>query len=304
MLRSMSSAISGLKNHQIAMDVVGHNIANVNTVGFKSSRTNFKEALAQNYKVGSGPGTAIGGTNPTQVGLGVNLGSIDTIMNQGSMLTTGKTTDLAIQGQGFFTLGEYDSTSGAATAGYYTRDGAFALDSAGYLVDPVSGYYVLGYLLNPLGTVGTDDYRDPEDPATTSGTAILGRIKIDPGAQGWASYNIGSDGKITGVLSDGTMDDDYRPQVVLSRFANPEGLLRGQVGSNVFQTGANSGAPTVGVPSASGMGSIMSSTLENSNVDLAEQFSRMIMAERGFQANSRIITASDEMLQDLVNMKR
>lgn len=303
MLRSMTSAVSGLRNHQTYMDVVGNNIANVNTIGYKSSRVNFKEALVQTYRIGSGPGTSIGGTNPTQVGLGVNLGSIDTLTTQGAMVTTGKATDVAIQGQGFFTLGAYDATAGTASAAYYSRDGSFAMDSNGYLVDPVSGLYVLGYLWDPSGAAGAE-YRDPEAIASTSGTATLGRIKIDPGAAGWASFSIGTDGKINGVLSDGTTDANYQPQIVLSKFPNPEGLIRGQVGSNLYQAGPNAGTATVDEPGNSGLGTIMASTLEASNVDLAEQFSRMIMAERGFQANSRIITASDEMLQELVNMKR
>ncbi|MGE5620273.1 MAG: flagellar hook-basal body complex protein [Sphingomonadaceae bacterium] len=280
MLRSMSSAISGLRNHQTYMDVVGHNIANVNTVGFKASRINFKEALAQTYRVGSEPvPNGMGGTNPAQVGLGVTLGGIDTIMTQGPMTPTGKTTDLAIQGEGFFMLGTPDA-GGNVVPAYFTRDGAFSRDEAGYLVDPVSGQYLLG-----------------GDPAAPD------RILIDP-AWGWANFAISSDGTITGVLADGTTDTVNRPQILLAKFNNPEGLLR--AGGSLFQEGLNSGDPIIGAPGDNtiGMGTLMSGTLEGSNVELAEQFTRMIMAERGFQANSRIITASDEMLQDLVNMKR
>ena len=293
MLRSMSSAISGLENHQIYMDVVGQNIANVNTVGYKSSRVNFKEALAQTYSVGSAPvAGGVGGTNPVQVGLGVNLGGIDTIMTQGPMTTTGKTTDLAIKGQGFFMLSSaYDATTGVATPAYYTRDGAFALDQDGYLVDPVSGNYV-------LGAAGA-----PADPAAGYAANEIQRVRIDP-TWGWANFSISSDGTLTGVKADGTTDLTNHPRVLLAKFNNPEGLVR--AGGNLYQQGLNSGAPAIAAPgdNTKGMGTLMSGTLEESNVDLAEQFSRMIMAERGFQANSRIITASDEMLQDLVNMKR
>lgn len=293
MLRSMSSAISGLRNHQTYMDVVGHNIANVNTVGYKASRINFKEALAQTYSVGSAPvANGIGGTNPIQVGLGVVMGGVDTIMTQGPMTTTGKTTDLAIQGQGFFMLGTtLDAATGGYAPAYFTRDGAFALDKDGYLVDPVSGNYV-------LGAVG-----DPADPAIGYTAAEVQRVRIDP-AWGWASFSISNDGKITGVKADGTTDATNRPRILLAGFSNPEGLVR--AGGNLFRAGLNSGNPTIASPgdNTKGLGSLMSGTLEASNVDLAEQFSRMIMAERGFQANSRIITASDEMLQDLVNMKR
>ncbi len=327
MLRSMSSAISGLKNHQIYMDVVGQNIANVNTVGYKSSRVNFKEALAQTYKVGSAPVIGgVGGTNPSQVGLGVNLGGIDTIMTQGPMTSTGKTTDLAIQGEGMFMLGtSFTGTAGAAdqnwTPAYFTRDGAFAKDEQGYLVDPVSGEYVLGAKLGTFTTQaqvaalasGAGPYTDTAGNAVdvngfrldASGNLMLDRIKIDP-SWGWANFSISSTGAVTGVKSDGTTDVDpmRRPQVALGTFNNPEGLVR--AGGNLYREGLNSGTATRSVPgdTTTGAGSLMSGTLEASNVDLAEQFSRMIMAERGFQANSRIITASDEMLQDLVNMKR
>lgn len=349
MLRSMSSAISGLRNHQTYMDVVGHNIANVNTVGYKASRINFKEALSQTYKVGSGPvSDGIGGTNPTQVGLGVVMGGVDTIMTQGSMVTTGKTTDLAIQGQGFFMLGTAhqtdsahtgwagvpDATDDVYTPSYFTRDGAFAQDQEGYLVDPVSGNYVLGAKIGffdstvtgPSTTAagaadfdgdGVTDYVDADghwvdadgnrlaagDVTTGVYTYDVGRVQIDP-AWGWANFSISNDGKVTGVKTDGTTDTLHRPRVLIAKFNNPEGLVR--AGGNLYQAGLNSGDPIIAPPGDNkrGMGTLMSGTLEASNVDLAEQFSRMIMAERGFQANTRIITASDEMLQDLISMKR
>lgn len=315
MLRSMSSAISGLRNHQTYMDVVGHNISNVNTVGFKASRVNFKEALAQTSSTGSAPVTdgatppnyLAGGTNPVQVGLGVVLGGIDSIMTQGPIIPTGKNTDLAIQGDGFFVLGNtYDSVNFVASPAYYSRGGAFALDRDGYLVDPVSGQYVLGVRFER-------DANGPTTPLTrdvVGGSARLDRIRIDP-AWGWSTFSIGADGKITGVLSDGSTDTTvaHTLQLALAKFSNPDGLLRAEYG--LFRSGPNSGTPLYGPPNnvdpasgATGVGMLMAGALENSNVDLAEQFSRMIMAERGFQANSRIISASDEMLMDLVNMKR
>ncbi len=349
MLRSMSSAISGLRNHQIYMDVVGQNIANVNTVGYKSSRVNFKEALAQTYSVGSAPVSGgIGGTNPVQVGLGVNLGGIDTMMTQGSMTTTGKTTDLAIQGEGFFMLGTAHSTDSVGdttyTPSYYSRDGAFGLDKDGYLVDPVSGQYVLGAKIGyfPAGSTGPATvsanfdgsgnkqwYVDGDttagtayspaqpghwvdadgnriasaDPSTGELTYEVGRVRVDP-SWGWANFSISNDGTLTGIKADGTMDTIHHPRVLLAKFNNPGGLVR--AGGNLFQAGLNSGSPQISPPgdNSVGMGSLMSGTLENSNVDLAEEFSRMIMAERGFQANSRVITSSDQMLQDLISMKQ
>ena len=279
MLRSMASAISGLRNHQIYMDVVADNISNVNTSGYKSSRVNFKEAISQTLSGGSDATDMTGGINPVQVGLGMTLGGIDTLMTQGSLISTGKTTDLAIQGEGFFMLGSGDPTA-AMTPAYFTRDGAFGLDNRGYLVERTSGYYVM----NAAGT---------------------GPVLLDP-TWGWASFSIGADGKIIGVLTDGTTDPDptHKPQIGLAKFPNSEGLTKS--GGNLFQSSPNSGAATPAAPltAGTGLGSLVPGSLEASNVDLAEQFSRMIMAQRGFQANSRAITASDEMLQELVNIKR
>lgn len=272
MLRSMSAAISGMRNHQTAMDVVASNIANVNTPGYKASRVNFKEALYQSYNKGASPGTDTGGTNPIQVGLGMNLGGITNVMTQGTVVSTGKNTDVMVQGEGFFVLGTM--SGGTITPAYYTRDGAFSVDSQGYLVEPTTGLYV------------TD-------------AAGNGPIQIQ---STWASFSIGSDGKVTGVLSSGAIDTANQPQIGLAKFANPEGLVR--AGGNLYQAGNNSGAAAYAAPATDGRGTLVAGSLEASNVDLAEQFSRMIMAQRGFQANTRIINASDEMLMELNNLKR
>ena len=104
MMRSMFSAVSGLKTHQIRMDVIGNNIANVNTIGYKAQRASFQEMFSQTMRGASAPTSDSGGTNPQQVGLGVSLASIDTIQNQGNLQSTSKTTDIAIQGSGFFVV--------------------------------------------------------------------------------------------------------------------------------------------------------------------------------------------------------
>jgi len=138
MMRSMYSGITGLKGFQIAMDVVGNNIANVNTVGFKASRVTFQTTLLQTLKASKSPQENLGGTNPIQIGLGTKLSSVDKIMSQGSFQNTGRKTDLAIQGDGFFILSD-------GSANYYTRAGNFALDSAGYLVNPATGFKLQGW---------------------------------------------------------------------------------------------------------------------------------------------------------------
>jgi len=258
-MRSLFSAISGLKGHQTMMDVVGNNIANVNTTGFKSGRVTFQDIISQTVRGAQAPSASQGGINPMQVGLGMQTGSVDTLMTQGNLQSTGKPTDMAIQGDGFFQL-----TDGTNTA--YTRDGNFSVDSSGQLVHASSGFRLV--------------------PAVT---VPAGATNLSIGNTGQVTWTIG------GVVTSG-------PIITLANFANPAGLTR--TGNNLYAASSNSGTATVGNPGTAGLGSIQSGFLEMSNVDLAQQFSNMIIAQRGFQANSRVITASDEILQDLVNIKR
>lgn len=138
MMRSLFSGVSGLKSHQTRMDVIGNNISNINTVGFKSSRATFSDMLSQTSKGASSPSGNIGGTNPMQIGLGAAVASIDLVTNDGSPQSTGKNTDVALSGNGMFVLKRGDSN-------YYTRDGAFEFDNDGNYVLPGSGYYVQGW---------------------------------------------------------------------------------------------------------------------------------------------------------------
>jgi len=138
MMRSLYSGVSGLQNHQIRMDVIGNNISNINTIGFKKGRVNFQDMLSQTMSGAARPTDDLGGVNPKQVGLGMTVASIDTIHTQGSMQTTGVMTDLAIQGNGFFVM-----NSGAKE--FYTRAGAFGLDENGTLINPANGMRVQGW---------------------------------------------------------------------------------------------------------------------------------------------------------------
>ena len=152
MMRSLFSGVSGLKAHQTGMDVIGNNIANVNTTGFKSSRTTFADTLQQTLTGASAPGDTVGGTNPKQIGLGTGVASIDMLFTDGSVQSTGKNTDLCLSGNGLFVVKNGNQT-------YYTRDGAFEFDSAGNYVLPSSGLYVQGWtatdgVLNTTGAVG------------------------------------------------------------------------------------------------------------------------------------------------------
>lgn len=146
MMGSLYAGVSGLRNHQTKMNVIGNNIANVNTIGYKTGRVTFREALVQTVK-GAGRPTAIsGGTNPIQIGLGMNTATVDNIFQQGGLELTSQTTDLAIQGTGFFVLSD-------GRGNYYTRAGSFNFDADSYLVDPSSGYYVQGRTADATGII-------------------------------------------------------------------------------------------------------------------------------------------------------
>jgi flagellar hook protein FlgE len=145
MLRSLYSAISGLRNHQVSMDVIGNNIANVNTVGFKTGRVTFEESMAQLLQGATRPAGNAGGTNPLQIGLGMSVGSIDTLLTQGNLQTTGQITDLAIQGDAYFV---YSNGSG----NYYGRNGGLQFDASGKLVSPTNGFTLQGMMAAPDGT--------------------------------------------------------------------------------------------------------------------------------------------------------
>ncbi len=507
MMRSMYSGVSGLKAHQTRMDVIGNNIANVNTNGFKKSRVVFADTLYQSMRFGTIPSDVRGGTNPMGVGLGSQVASVDQIHTSAPTTTTNKPTDMAVSGNGYFIVNNGNEA-------FYTRAGAFDWDST-YNVVYSKGYKVQGWMANTDPTRATDtgdfsidasgattginiaDYKeiapratqkvditgninsnydipqitnaapppatldiDPTQiaaagqfPAETDDQKIvsfdtydtLGRkqtvyarffktaaagpsttgttswavdlslnplfdraagfaaatdftdavanlatatqaapaavqlnsalevVRINnlqfnadgnlanqtPAAQPWlgrvqltidkdtnpvplqptqealaedvvctvdltavtqydgidnihfdkqdgyqsgsmVKYSVGTDGTITGVYNNGQTKSLARVAVAI--FDNPSGLQ--QVGGTMWQTSVNSGNPIVGQPGNDGKGTIIASALEMSNVDLSEEFTDMIVTQRGFQANSRIITTSDEMLQELVNLKR
>jgi flagellar hook protein FlgE len=275
MMRGMFAAISGLRVHQTMLDVTANDIANVNTVGYKAERTTFKDALSQTLRGAGAPGASLGGTNPTQVGLGVQLGSIDNQMGSGAIQSTGNQTDMAVQGDGWFQVTN-DPTGFAAANTYYTRAGNFSRDANGDLVT-ADGYYVVGNT-QPLG----------------AGTAT--KINIPANA---TSVSIDPKGAVTVVTPTATTVT----YVTLAKFANQEGLER--QGGNRFAATNNSGTPVVSTPgdAAQGFGSLTTGAVEMSNVDLAQEFTNLITAQRGFQANSRVISTADDMLQELVNLK-
>lgn len=266
MLRSLYSGVSGMRGFQTKMDVIANNIANVNTTAFKSGRSRFQDMLSQTISSGQGSTVGgLGGINPQQTGLGVKVGAIDTMMTGGALQPTNRELDFAIEGDGFFAV----SPDGGTTK-YYTRDGAFFRDN-------------LGYLVNSNGDKVLD----------TDGKHILIDLEAD-------SYSIDSTGLIT-TVTDGEPDDT--DQIIgMTRFSNPEGLKK--MGNSNYAVTNNSGEPEDGQAGVEGFGIIRPGFLEMSNVDLANEFTEMIIASKAYSANSRSITTSDEMLQELINLKR
>ena len=435
MLRSMFSGVSGLRSHQTMMDVIGNNIANVNTVGYKSSSVVFQDLLSQALKGAGAPttgATGAGGTNPAQVGLGVRVAAVSTNFSQGAAQLTGRSTDMSIQGDGFFVVRQ-------AGQQLFTRAGAFSFDALGRMTTS-DGAVLQGWSADAAGAINTNasvgditmplgqainpqvtanvtlggnlpadaplntatapavtpgsqvvssitiydaqgaphdvsftfthtaanswkmDATMPDTTSTTGATVNVGtttltwdpttkkfsapspltldlvptaatgtfatgaKIKVGFGAAGAAdamsqfagsssvqalsqdgsaigslqSFTIGQDGIVTGVFSNGKT----RPvgQVSVAGFSNPAGLEK--TGSSLYRASVNSGLANVGSAGTNGRGLLAGGTLEMSNVDLAQEFTNLIVAQRGFQANSKVITASDELLQDLVNLKR
>lgn len=418
MMKALFAAIAGLQNHITYMDVVGNNIANVNTQGFKASRVTFQDMLTQTISGASAPTANRGGTNPQQVGLGMKIGGVDVLHTQGSLQATGRSTDFAIQGSGFFIMRD-----GART--FYTRDGAFDVAVTGELVNPTNGFKVQGWqadtngvtnidapltsIVIPMGqsiaaqettqvtlqgnldsealtgesfstTIDVYDSLGAAHPVTITytktatanewsvaasgadlqGAPIAGNpatvvfnaqgrmttpaagtplafplvltaaaangatanINVDmdvdaltqfagPGtiaptfnngfsAGALESFSVGPGGDITGIFSNGTT----RPlgQIAMAQFTNPAGLQR--AGSNLFEATSNSGVPGIGTPGTGGRGSVGAGVLEGSNTDLAREFTNVVIAQRGFQASSRIISTADQMLEGLVNLIR
>lgn len=270
MLRSLYSGVSGMRGFQTKLDVIGNNIANVNTIGFKAGRVMFKDILSQTVAGVTAPVEGEkGGVNAKQIGLGVSIGAIDTIHTAGSAMTTNVPTDLRIDGDGFFAV----SPNGTTDSMYLTRAGNFTVDASRQLVTS-DGMFVL----------------------STDGAPIILGTDV-------TGFSISQNGEVLTTLSDGTTGTAGTVAVV--KVPNPGGLEK--VGGNLYHATKNSNVDdlVLSTPNdtAIGTGALIAGQLEMSNVDLTSEFTEMIVAQRGFQANSRIITTSDEVLQEVVNLK-
>ena len=293
MLRSMYSGVSGMKTNQTKMDVIGNNIANSTTTAFKAGRVQFRDLFSQSQARAQGPSAAgRGGVNPKQVGQGVSVSAIDTLFEGGSMQPTGRDLDLGIEGEGFFVV----ATDKQGTNLRYTRDGAFYKDEAGFLVN-AEGFRLLGDSFQPEKPVTNPPVQKP-----TINSSALEALSIPNEINGHKldSFSIDESGLITGIYDDGSVH--YLGSITLAKFENNGGLEKR--GGNTYAKSLNSGEPIYGTATAGGMGVVRQSCLESSNVDLANEFTDMIVTSRAYQANSRIITTADEMLQELISLKR
>lgn len=429
MIRSMFTAIGALNLNQTWLDVISDNLANSTTTGFKASRVIFQDQFAQIMSSGAAPIGDIGGINPTEVGLGVKLGYVSPLFTQGMMQATGRSTDLAIQGNGFFVYSNSQET-------FYSREGSLEIDADGYLVNNSTGMRIMGWMTATDGSIDTnapvdtmrisldatvarattsaslggnldsglslavdavaDDPATPEDETVAAvagahkettiavydslGEAHTPTIRFtrtsDPmiwewevteptTATGSGTVEFNSDGRwvetiinagdpavllgspgaenidlnldLSGLtmlstettiapknqngLAAGSVSELYGApntgelylvysnglkqkigQLALAHFTNPSGMLR--TGSNCYKIGLNSGEPQIGTANTGGRGAITSGYLEASNVDMAQEFTNMILAQRGFQASTRVISTSDQILQELVNLKQ
>ncbi|HEX3018387.1 MAG TPA: flagellar hook-basal body complex protein [Caproicibacter sp.] len=310
MMRCMTSAIAGLRAHQLAMDVIGNNISNVDTPSFKSGSTAFRDTMYQEVTAGSG-GTASGaGMNPSEIGYGAAATGVVLNTTKGGENATGINSDVYIDGEGYLIIGNSArDTSGtylkdSFTNYKYTRIGALSFDSKGYLTDG-TGNYVCGQqntvagqatvTLSPsAATNGT--YNAPDGSTVPPPVAI----HYDPSLGSLSNTSIASDGTITATQAGKTITIG---KIGLASFTNASGLQQMGNGFYAAPASGNTGTTQYSVPSPTGAGKLITGALEASNVDLASEFSNMIMYERGYQANTKIISVSDEMYQTLVNMK-
>ncbi|MDQ0285586.1 flagellar hook protein FlgE [Desulfofundulus luciae] len=273
MIQSIYTSLAGMLSHRTRMDVLANNIANINTPGYKAAQASFQDTLYQTIRAGTAQ------SNPSQMGTGVTLAAVLNNFNQGPLVSTGRSLDLAINGNGFFGVKASDESGDKI---YYTREGSFSVDKEGYLV-------------NSSGLRLVDD----------SGS----EIQLDV-SKPIASINVSSMGKISVTYSDGSTASDVK-QIGLFSFPNPNGLTR--VGGNLYTDNNTSGSGggdspagqrVEGTPGKDGLGTIESGCLEMSNVDLATELGNLIVTQRGYEANAKVFTTSDEVLRETIELKR
>jgi flagellar basal-body rod protein FlgG len=264
MMRSLWTAASGMTGQQFNIDTISNNLANVNTTGYKQNRPDFEDLLYQTLRVAGTPATEVT-LVPTgiQVGHGVRPAATQKIFTQGALQATGNVTDLAVEGEGFFRVLQYDGSYA------YTRDGAFKVDSNGQLVTS-NGYRVMPEVILPEGFIRE-------------------------------TLSVSQDGRVT-VKVAGLDDPIEVGQLELYRFINPAGLQA--IGENLFRVTNATGEVIAGRPGFDGMGKVVQSFLEMSNVSVVKEMVNMIVAQRAYEINSKAIQTSDSMLATANSLKR
>ena len=310
MIKSMFSGVAGLRTHQSKMDVIGNNIANVNTYGYKTMRTTFKESIYSTNRSSADGNTTMGGRNASQIGYGSQVGSVDLLFTSGSYAPTDSPTDCMIDGQGMFLLGPkdlgenkdgiVDNTGEDLGAFFMSRVGDFKMDGEGYLVNS-DGYHVYGFEVTPGAT--------DADPSTTDLTKLK-PIRIpdinkaygtDLERMNIGAINIDANGTVTGINADDKSVVTIG-KIAIANVPNANGLEKTQ--GPYYKAIANVGTVRAYEAGTGSTGNLLTNGLEMANVDLAREFSDMITTQRGFQANTRIITVSDQMLEEMMAMKR
>jgi len=297
MLDGVFAAISGLEANQTMLNVTANNIANVNTVGYKEQGVSFSDALTQISRGASAATTSTGGVNPIQIGLGVQIAATNPVMGSGTLAPTGNPLDIAIEGNGFFRVGNgappaaAPYTTGVPTTVDYTRAGNFTTDAAGFLTTQ-EGQYVIGRSATATTSGGVTSYA----PSTTDTY-----LHIPPGS---ANVTIGTDGSVN-YTDEAPASATFGQTVVagyisLATFPNQQGLQR--LGASDWAATSNSGAEAVGTPGTLGYGQTIGGQLEQSNVDLASDMTSMVTAQNGYDANSRVIQTADAMLNQLMQV--
>jgi flagellar hook protein FlgE len=280
MERSLAAAVSGINADQTYLDSIGNNISNSDTDGYKQEDVEFAELLTQQVVGGTAPSPpALGGINPAAIGSGVQVAGVAQDQSEGPLVQTAVPSNAAIQGPGYFVV-DYNGQQ------LYTRAGDFTLDAKGELVTP-SGGLVQGW----SGTTTT---------GTTAPIVVqLGSYKSG-GTSGptLQSYSISANGQIVGTYSDGSTA--VIATIALASFPNPSGLS--DLGSGYYSTSPNSGAANVVAPGTSGTGTLVGGAVEGSNVNLAQQLTDLVDAQTNYEANTKVVGTTAQVLQSLVQM--
>jgi len=287
LIGTLTSGVSAMRSFTKALEVIGNNVSNVNTVGFKGSTVSFADSFSNTLRSSAPSSGSSSNQSATQVGTGVRLSQIGTRFTQGALSTTGLNTDLGVSGNGFFLV-----SNPADGQVFATRAGNFRVDDNGFVVT-YQGYRVQGATGGVAGT-----------PPSGFGDIQLG---TPPTGTELTSFSISAAGNLTEFYSDGTSVTTN--QVLLQAYSDPTALIK--AGDNLFTgfsaagiIGSNPPTAAGNAPGGNGLGAIQAGTLELANVDLTEEFANMITTQRSFQASSRLVTISDQVLEEIVNLKR